>query len=100
MEDFIIKIKEQYDTVLFDTPPLIAVTDAYVLMKYVNQFVLVIRAGITEKGALDRVLTALDQTNHKLAGIVMNALTKEHSYGTGYYYNYYQYYYSGDDNKN
>ena len=98
MKKFINEIRNLYDIILFDSPPLIAVTDAYVLMKYVDQFLLVIRAGVTEKGGLQRVLTAVEQSKLSITGVVMNAMTEEHSYGAGYYYNYYQYYY-GDSEK-
>ena len=78
---------------MFDSPPLIAVTDAFVLMKHIDQFVLVVRPGTTEKGAFERVLNQLNQSNSSVQGVVMNAITEEYSYGSGYYYNYYQYYY-------
>ena len=93
MEKFINHYKKEFDIILFDSPPLIAVTDAYIVMKYVDQFIMVVRAGVTQKGAFNRALTALENTNFKVSGVVMNAMTEEHSYGAGYYYNYYQYYY-------
>ena len=55
---------------------------------------MVVRAGVTLKGAFNRAVTAIEQTDFKVSGIVMNAMTEEHSYGAGYYYNYYQYYHS------
>ena len=96
MNSFIDDVSKNYDIVLFDSPPLIAVTDAYVIMKHIDQFILVVRPGVTEKGALDRVVSALDQAELSITGVVFNAVTEQHSYGAGYYYNYYQYYY-GDD---
>ena len=93
MSLFFERVKKDYDIILFDTPPLIAVTDAYVLMKHVNQFILVIRAGVAEKGAVERVLNAFKNTDFEITGAVINAMSEEHSYGAGYYYNYYQYYY-------
>ena len=94
MKEFLDKYKEEFDIILFDSPPLIAVTDPYVLMKYVDQFVMVVRAGVTMKGAFNRAVTALEQTDFAVSGVVMNAMTEEYSYGAGYYYNYYQYYYA------
>ena len=96
MKSFINEVKDGYDVILFDSPPLIAVTDAYVLLKYINQFVLVVRAGVTQVGALERIITSCKQNNFKITGSVMNAMSEQHSYGAGYYYNYYQYYYSED----
>ena len=98
MVEFIDKAKKIYDVVLFDSPPLIAVTDAYVLLKNIDEFLLVVRAGVTERGGLERVLAAVKHSNINLTGTVLNAVTEKHSYGAGYYYNYYQYYYGDSDN--
>tara|TARA_S200000501_G_scaffold198091_1_gene186448 strand:- start:18099 stop:20402 length:2304 start_codon:yes stop_codon:yes gene_type:complete len=98
MDNFINEMKKNYDVILFDSPPLIAVTDAYVLLKHTSQFLLVVRAGVTEKGGLDRVMSALHHSGEKVLGAVMNAIKEEHAYGAGYYYNYYQYYYGDDKN--
>jgi len=57
----------------------------------------VIRSGVSERGGLERVLKTLNHTNLPLSGIVLNAMTEENSYGAGYYYNYYQYYYGDSD---
>ena len=100
MKKFINTVKTNYDVILFDSPPLIAVTDSYVILKYVNQFILVVRSGVSERGGLERVLKTLKQTSLPLSGVVLNAMTEEHSYGAGYYYNYYQYYYGDSDKKN
>jgi capsular exopolysaccharide synthesis family protein len=96
MINFIDNIRKDYEIVLFDSPPLIAVTDASVIFKHVDQFCLVVRAGVTQKGALERVVSLTAQAGIKITGVIMNAITQEHSYGYGYYYNYYQYYY-GDE---
>jgi len=93
MLELIKDLRKKYDLILFDSPPLIAVTDAFVLLKYVDQFLLVVRAGKTEKGALNRVCTAVNDSQYSITGVVLNAISQEFSYGAGYYYNYYQYYY-------
>ena len=98
MVAFINEAKDKYDVILFDSPPLIAVTDAYVLLKNIDEFLLVVRAGVTERGGLERIMAALKHSNIKLTGTILNAVTEKHSYGAGYYYNYYQYYYGDSDN--
>ena len=98
MIDYIEELKKNYDIILLDSPPLIAVTDAYILRKYADQFLLVVRASVTLKGALLRVVSAFKQSDLHINGVVMNAVSEQHSYGSGYYYNYYQYYY-GDTEK-
>ena len=97
MNDFVSDLKKNYEVVLFDSPPLIAVTDAYVLLKHINQFILVVRPGVTQKGALDRILSTAKHSEIKINGVIVNAMSQDHSYGAGYYYNYYQYYYGSDE---
>ncbi len=96
MELLVEKLNKEYDVVLFDSPPLLAVTDSFISMKYASQFILVIRCAKTEKGALNRSLQQLELANAPFKGVVMNAIDVSNSYG-GYYYNYYQYYYGGDE---
>jgi len=96
MDDLLKNLREKYDVILMDAPPLLAVTDAFVCMKYVDQFIMVARSGITEKSGLDRALTLLKQADANLAGVVVNAIDTSNSYYSGYYYNYYNYYYSDE----
>ena len=99
MDKMLDELSNKYDVILFDSPPLIAVTDAYILMKHINQFVLVIRSGVTQKMALDRITSIMHQSDFKETGVVLNALEESDSYGAGYYYNYYQYYYAENSSK-
>ena len=96
MEKLINRLQSKYDVVLIDTPPMIAVTDALVLSKIVDNFILVCRSDVTQKGALDRSIKSLKQVGGKFDGTVLNAISEGNNYGSGYYYNYYQYYYNED----
>jgi capsular exopolysaccharide synthesis family protein len=93
MEKLIEKLKGEFDIILIDSPPLLAVTDSFVITKFADQFILVVRAGQTEKGGLDRSLDQMKQVGVNFSGVVMNDVDESNSYGKGYYYNYYQYYY-------
>ena len=95
MDRLVTDLKSQYDVILFDTPPLLAVTDAYILTKFIQQFILVVRSGMTETDGLNRCLTQMKQQGTQLTGVVMNAVDEHNTYGSGYYYNYYQEYTSG-----
>ena len=95
MSNLIKKLRQDYDVILMDAPPLLAVTDAFVCMKYTDQFILVVRSGVTEKAGLDRAVAQIQHTDTKLSGVVVNAIDESNSYSC-YYYNYYQYYY-GDE---
>ena len=72
---------------------MIAVTDALILSKLTDQFILVCRSAVSQKGALDRSIKSLDQIGGKFNGAVLNAVDESITYGSGYYYSYYQYYY-------
>ena len=96
MENLMNELRKDYDVILMDAPPLLAVTDAFVCMKYSDQFILVVRSGVTELSGLERSLVQIEHANTKLSGVVVNAVDQNNSYYYGYYYNYYQYYY-GDE---
>ena len=97
MDEFIKKIKEEFDVVLFDTPPMIAVTDAFIINKYVDKTLLVIRASVTQKGALERTLVNMNNMSSNIDGVIFNGVNESNTYGGGYYYNYYQYYYGSEE---
>ena len=98
MRDLFDNIKLDYDIILIDTPPIIAVTDALIISKYVDNFILVCRSGQTQKGALDRSIKSLKLVGGKFDGAILNAISEGDNYGSSYYYNYYQYYYNEDSN--
>ena len=52
---------------------------------------------MTETDGMNRCLKQMNQQNIQLTGVVMNAVDENNTYGSGYYYNYYQYY--SDDKK-
>ena len=93
MKNMLDDLKQRFDIILIDSPPMIAVTDALVLSNLVDDFILVCRSRITQKGALDRSIKSLNQIGGKFSGSILNAIDPRITYGTtSYYYNYYQYY--------
>ena len=96
MRNMIAELKEKYDVVLFDAPPVMAVTDAAVLSQLINQFILVVRFGSTDKDSINHTLTALSNVNTILTGVVFNDLNQKNSYYSKNYYSYHQYYYSSE----
>lgn len=93
-------LRERYDVILFDSPPVIAVTDAAVLSPRVDGMILVIKAHQTHRDAVKRAKTLLDNANAHIFGCLLNSVKIERTYGTYYYYYYYHYYqYYGHDLK-
>lgn len=92
------KLKEHYDYIIIDSPPIIAVTDALILAKKVDQVLLVIRNKITESEAIKRTKIMVQNVGITINGIVVNGIQNRKFYKGGYsYYNYYYYYYSDKD---
>ena len=98
MIDFVKSLENEYDMILFDSPPLVAVTDANMISKEIDRIVLVIKVGQTDKKAFHHTIVNLKNIVAPLGGIIMNAVTNKSSYGSYYYYYYHQYYnYYGSD---
>lgn len=86
MEQLIEDLSLQYDIVLFDCPPILAVTDAQVMANYCQGVVLVVKSGTTEIEAALKAQENLEHVNAKLLGVVLNDKPMN---GDTYYYYYY-----------
>ena len=93
MVSLIEELREKYDRVIIDSPPITAVTDSLILAKYADGLMLVIRAGKTPRQVVRNALTQLREINANILGAIINGVKVERY---GYYY-YYQYYYYGED---
>jgi capsular exopolysaccharide synthesis family protein len=80
-------LREQFDYILIDAPPVLLVSDPLLLAMSVDGIVLVVRAGVTTKPVMKRLRTALQKPNVKALGYVLNGLRDE-SEGYGYGYGY------------
>lgn len=92
MIDLVKTLEHEWDMVLFDSPPLVAVTDANMFSQEIDTIVLVVKVGQTDKKAFQHTISNLRNINAPLSGIIMNAVTNKSSYGSYYYYYYHQYY--------
>ncbi len=80
MEEVIAALSEQSDQVLFDTPPVVAVTDAAVLATKVDGVLLVISAGKTRREYARTAVQRLEQIKARLVGTVLTNM----QLGTGF----------------
>jgi capsular exopolysaccharide synthesis family protein len=92
-------LKSEYELVLFDSPPAIAVTDAAVLARHVDGVFLVVKAGHTSKEAAFRSYTLLNHVKAKILGTLLNSVKVESMYGSYYYYYHYHYYANNSNGK-
>ena len=86
MRDLMRKWRDEYDYVILDTPPVLAVTDAVRLSSQADSVLLVMRSGQTTREALARCCDLLNQANVPVLGIAVNAVNYR---AAGPYYAYY-----------
>ena len=90
-------LKQVYDYIIVDTPPVSVVTDAAVLCKYVDGVLLVVRPGITTIQGAQLSKKNLEAVNARILGVVMNGYNvKKAGKKDGYYYSY-SYEYNSDN---
>jgi capsular exopolysaccharide synthesis family protein len=77
MVDFINEVKDKFDIVLFDTPPLLLVTDAAILASKVDGTILIYEVGKVARMVLKRAKLHLENVKANILGIVLNSLKLE-----------------------
>ena len=81
--------------VIMDTPPLLAASDAAILSRIADGAIVVVRAGRTERNALQAAIQQLGTVGARVLGTVLNdpdAEVPKYARYYGYYYNnYYEY---------
>jgi protein-tyrosine kinase len=85
MEDLLALAVEEYDIVIFDTPPVLAVTDAQILANKCDGTILVVNSGHTEIEPAVKAKELLLNSKGKLLGVVLNQKKANESQ---YYYYY------------
>ena len=84
----------QYDIVIIDTPPTLAVSDVLVLAPHAGTVFLVARAEVTGLGELQESTKRLGQAGVAVRGVIFNDLEmsrRRYGYGYGYKYGRYRY---------
>jgi len=90
MADLLKNLRERYDVVILDAPPLLPVTDAAVLAPQSDGVVVVARAGRVTQAQLDRALDSLAAVKAKVLGVVLTMVPRRHlGRGTRDTYGYY-----------
>lgn len=90
--EFVAELTERFGMVVFDSPPLVPVTDAAIIGAAVDGVVLVARSGATRREMIARAADILRGVNANLLGVVLNAIDVEGRRRGGYYYYYYRHY--------
>jgi capsular exopolysaccharide synthesis family protein len=97
MSELVNQLENEWDMVLLDSPPIVAVTDASMISGEIDAIALVVKAGSTERSAVDRALDTMRNVSAPLIGAILNGASQESLGGKyAYYYSYYNYYYQSD----
>jgi len=91
--EFVDEAKEEYDLILFDSPPILSTADAAILGSKMDGVLLVYRVGSVSRGLLKRATTQLEQAKCNFMGVVLNGMRPEIS-PDFQDFKYYKYYYS------
>ena len=82
------RLKEMYDYIILDVPPLSYGSEFTHIAKHLDGFILIIRAGVTQKGSLASLVKNLEFVKTKLLGFVFyGVIAKNQNYYGGYGYN-------------
>lgn len=90
-------LSQEYDLVILDTPPILAVTDAAIIGKYVGTTILVARFEVDTVKAINVSLKRFELAGIKVDGCVLNGVLKRASSYYAYGYSHYGYSYSGEN---
>ena len=84
MREFIEEVKKDYDIILFDSSPVLAVTDPSVLSTQTEGSIIVVSAGKTRVQELEQTTELLEGVGGKVIGVVINNFDLHHAYGISY----------------
>ena len=88
---FLDNVKDKYDIVIIDTPPILAVTDAAIVGRQVGMSLIVARFAVNAAKEIEIAIRRFEQNDIQLKGAIFNAVEKKASayrYGNYGYYNY------------
>ena len=85
-------LEKNYDIIIFDCPPVVGLSDALVVTKYVDSTVIVVSYKQTSEDMLKKTVKALEGVNARIAGVILNKVPATKN---GYYNKYYDAYYGG-----
>jgi succinoglycan biosynthesis transport protein ExoP len=91
MSDLIDALKDQYDMIIVDSPPILSVADSLTLGSKVDGVLLVLFSGKTDSKTANRSMDALKRVNANIIGTIVTDVDYAKHYG---YYRYYRYYYN------
>jgi tyrosine-protein kinase Etk/Wzc len=91
MQHLLGELRQDYTYIILDTPPTLPVTDAMVAAASADAAILVMRSGETEEQSARRAVEQLARVRTRIAGVVLNGLSKRYDQHYSYYNRKYPY---------
>ncbi|MBI9070049.1 MAG: polysaccharide biosynthesis tyrosine autokinase [Melioribacteraceae bacterium] len=91
MKSFLMDLREEYDYVIIDSPPILAVSDSEILSRVADASILVTKADATEIEWINKSVDLLENENNSFIGIIFNQYNYKkgnssyYKYNSGYY---------------
>ena len=83
-DEFFKLLKEKYDYIIIDTPPLGLVTDAFLLMRFADVKLFIVRQGVTNKNIFGSIVKDLEERGMDMSIIINGIETSKGYYGKRY----------------
>lgn len=98
------KMRERFDYIIIDTPPVNIVTDATVFASSITGYVFVVQSGKNQRRDLQDAIRQIEEMNGNIVGLVLNdpenKAERHYSYRYNKYYRYGKYKYYGEGSSN
>lgn len=86
LEKIMEELKNKYDIIILDTPPVIGISDALILTRLSDAVLIIARAKKTTIELLENTKEALQNVNANIAGVILNRINRK---SNKYYKDYY-----------
>lgn len=85
MRSMLEELGERYDLLLFDTPPVLSVTDAMIISSLCDGVILVVHSGKVKRDLVKKAKAQLEHVNARILGVVLNNLQLDKNSSMNYY---------------
>ncbi len=84
MKEFVSRVRNSFDIILFDSAPLLAATDASILSTLVEGTLVVVSAGRTRAEELEQGVELIQRVGGRVLGVLINNFDPHRAYGIAY----------------
>lgn len=93
MEGLLKHLRQEFDHIILDSPPVLPITDPTILSSLVDGVIMVVECELTTRAALSRACRVIEHAGGKILGTVLNKvdIRRDGYYGYRYYHGYYTY---------